>query len=198
MRWIVFDYGEVISSYTDALPSLADAYGVSLAEFESAYWASRNAYDRGQSDLDYWREIGSRLGVSVSPALASTLTDLDIAGWLHVEPSTVELIEALGTAGVPLALLSNAPVSFARTAEQQSWTKHFRHLVFSGDLGYAKPDERIWAHLVSLLDAAPADVVFLDDRQANIDGALAAGLDARLWSPRIGAELRTQLGDFGA
>jgi putative hydrolase of the HAD superfamily len=177
VRWIVFDYGEVISLHTPALPDLAAMAGVPEAEFTAAYWTARDAYDRGSSDLDFWTAVHP----GVSPELAASLTEMDIAGWLHTEPSTLALLDELTDAGVSLALLSNAPVSFARVAEQQEWTKHFQRLVYSGDLGIAKPDPEIWVALARELDAAPGDCVLLDDRQVNVDAALAAGMGAVQW-----------------
>jgi putative hydrolase of the HAD superfamily len=195
VRWIVFDYGEVISTKTAALPALAGLMGVPEDDFTAAYWAVRDPYDRGQPDLDYWRAVGVEVGVDVGEELSERLTEIDVAGWLHPDPATLELLAELDRTRIPLALLSNAPSSFARTAERQEWTRHFRHLVFSGDLGIAKPDERIWAELANRLDARPADCVFLDDRQANIDGAKAAGMSAMLWtSPALA---RTDLVDLG-
>ncbi|KAA2260103.1 HAD family phosphatase [Solihabitans fulvus] len=194
MRWLVFDYGEVISRRTEAVPALAARLGVDAEAFDASYWAARNPYDRGQADLDYWRAVAAPFGVTVDEGTSSELTDLDVAGWLYPEPATLELLADLDEAGVPLALLSNAPVSFGRVAERQPWTKHFRHLVFSGDLGVAKPDAEIWATLVERLGARPADCVFLDDRQENIDGALAAGLGGWLWADAADARTRlTQL-----
>lgn len=181
MRWVVFDYGEVISKPTEELPTLASLLGVSVEAFSSGYWTARDAYDRGQSDLEYWRAVGAAVDVPVDAALAERLTEVDVRGWLRPEPAVVGLIEELASAGVPLALLSNAPVSFARTAEKQPWTRHFQHLVFSGDLGVAKPDPRIFTGLAELIGAAPGDCVFFDDRQANVDGAIAAGLSGVLW-----------------
>jgi putative hydrolase of the HAD superfamily len=109
------------------------------------------------------------------------LTSLDIEGWLHPEPAALKLLAALDEAGSALALLSNAPVSFARVAERQDWARHFLATVFSGDLGCAKPDAEIFAALVSRLDANPGDCLFFDDRQANVDAALEAGLWAHRW-----------------
>ncbi|PXY31468.1 HAD family hydrolase [Prauserella muralis] len=180
-RWLVFDYGEVLCSRTEAIPKLAARMGVPAETFEPAYWACRDAYDRGASDALYWQAVGATVGVDVDTVLSDELTRLDIEGWSHVEPSTVELLEALAEAGSALALLSNAPVSFARFAERQPWARHFRELVFSGDLGIAKPDSAIFEVLLARLGADPADCLFFDDKQANVDGARAAGLRAHRW-----------------
>jgi len=198
MRWIVFDFGEVISQRNPALPLMAERLGVSLDAFEAAYW-DRDAYDRGGSDASYWSSIGSALGLSFDSAVVREMTSMDNAGWLD-DPvaDTVALIEDLSSLGVPLALLSNAPVTFARLAEKVPWAKHFRHLVFSGDLGLAKPDLEIFRRVESVIGSS--DVIFFDDRASNVEGARAAGWDARLWTSAAAArlELRTEFGDLGA
>jgi putative hydrolase of the HAD superfamily len=198
MRWIVFDFGEVISQRNPARPAMAAKLGVTLEAFEAPYW-DRDAYDRGGSDADYWARIGSSLGLTLDDALVRELTAMDNAGWLD-DPvvETVALIEDLAALGVPLALLSNAPSTFGRLAEKVPWAKHFRHLIFSGDLGCAKPDAAIWKHTSSVIGST--DVIFFDDRLSNVEGALVAGWDARLWTSAAvaRAELRTEFGDLGA
>jgi putative hydrolase of the HAD superfamily len=187
VRWIVFDYGEVICRKSEAMPVLAGLLGTTTDEFAAAYWGEREPYDLGGSDLDFWRAVGARVGTPVDEALSAELSEIDIAGWLHPDEGTLALIAELAGAGVPLALLSNAPSSFGRAAEREPWTRHFRHLVFSGDLGVTKPDPRIWLELTRRLGVTPADCVFLDDRQVNVDGALAAGVVALLWRDSAGA-----------
>ncbi|HET6503413.1 MAG TPA: HAD-IA family hydrolase [Amycolatopsis sp.] len=180
-NWVVFDYGEVICGRTTALPALAETLGVAVADFEPHYWAHRDDYDRGGTDLAYWGAIGAALGVSVDQSTSDTLTGLDAAGWSRIEPATLELLAALSASGAALALLSNAPASFARYAERQSWAGRFRVRVFSGDVGVAKPDAEIFEILLSRLGATAADCLFFDDRQSNVDGARALGLRAHVW-----------------
>jgi putative hydrolase of the HAD superfamily len=182
LSWLVFDYGGVISLHTKAIPAMAARVGASAEAFEPGYWSERDAYDRGLPDLDYWRAVCSHVGVSVDAALSEDLTRLDIEGWLPTDDRTVKLLGRLAGAGARLALLSNAPSSFGRVAERQPWAEHFTHLVFSGDLGLAKPDVEIYAALVGKLGARAADCLFVDDRQANVDGAVAAGWTAHLWT----------------
>ncbi|MTD58038.1 HAD-IA family hydrolase [Amycolatopsis sp. RM579] len=161
--------------------------GVALGEFEPHYWAFRDRYDRGCSDLEYWSAIGAELGVPVDESTSDTLTRIDIEGWSTLEPSTVELITALAIADKALALLSNAPVSFARHAEKQDWAKNFRVLLFSGDVGVAKPDPEIFKLLLERLDVPADECVFFDDRESNVEGARAAGLQAFQWRGRPAA-----------
>ena len=180
-KWVVFDYGEVICGRTTALPDLAATLGVPHDDFEPPYWRHRGAYDRGETDLQYWSAIGRDLGVTVDESTSDSLTAIDIGGWSKVEPASLELLAALDEAGAALALLSNAPSSFARFAERQDWAGHFRVRVFSGDIGVAKPDPEIFRHLLSRLGAKAVDCLFFDDRESNVDGARAVGLRAHVW-----------------
>lgn len=195
MRWVVFDFGQVIGLRTEAVPSLAARLGAPLPEFEAGYWKHRATYDLVGDDLAYWRAVLDPVGIAVDAGLVAELTELDEAGWLRVDPGALALIVELFEAGVPLAILSNAPSSFGRTMRAQSWTKYFRTLLFSADLGVSKPDRAIYETLLDRIDASAADCFFTDDRQANVDGAVAAGLRAERWQ---GADaLRPFLVEFG-
>ena len=195
MNWVVFDYGNVISRPTAALPTLAARIGAPETEFTAAYWAHRERYDAGAPDQWYWQSVSAAAGGRpVDAALCAELTELDVAGWLVTDPDSLALLAELDAAGVPLALLSNATSSFGRAAERQDWAGHFRHLMFSGDLGVIKPDAEIFAALTDRLAARPGECFFLDDRQINVDGAHAAGLHAARWTDARTA--REQLAGF--
>lgn len=181
MTWAVFDYGEVLCTRTEALPRLAARLGVSQERFESAYWAHRDAYDRGCSDEEYWSAVAASTGARLDGDAVADLTRLDIEGWSYLHPASAALLDELARDGAQLALLSNAPSSFARFAERQPWAEHFRVRVFSGDVGCAKPDAKIFELLAERLGARPSDCVFFDDREVNVTGARAAGLRAHLW-----------------
>jgi putative hydrolase of the HAD superfamily len=118
----------------------------------------------------------------VDEALSDKLTRIDVEGWGHLEPSSKALLEALSEAGASLALLSNAPSVFGDWVRAQDWARHFRVTLFSGDVRCVKPDAKIFELLLEQLEAEPGDCLFFDDRQSNVDGANAVGLQARLWN----------------
>ncbi|MBB3662982.1 putative hydrolase of the HAD superfamily [Prauserella sediminis] len=184
--WVVFDYGEVLCRRTTALPELAGRLDVPPATFEPAYWAHRDPYDRGASDVAYWQAVADTVDTAVDVQAVHELTAIDARGWSQLDPDAERLVEALAESGRRLAVLSNAPASFARHAEQQPWTRHFEQLIFSGDVGMAKPDAEIYRLLVQRLGCAPGDCLFFDDRRRNVDAARMAGLRAEVWP---GAEI---------
>ncbi|MFJ4918751.1 HAD-IA family hydrolase [Streptomyces sp. NPDC088725] len=193
--WVVFDYGEVLSLQTDVRPAMAELLHVPVPDFCDAWASERYAYDRGASDTEYWWAVGARLGVPVDEELAARLTAIDISGWIETRPEALALLAELAEARIPLALLSNAPYSHARVFRRQPWAASFRHLLFSGELGMAKPQPEVWDCLTEQLGARASDLLFLDDRQENVDSARAAGLRAEHWTTTDRA--RDRLVDFG-
>jgi putative hydrolase of the HAD superfamily len=52
----------------------------------------------------------------------------------------------------------------------------FERILVSDELGKAKPDESIFRELRN--EIADRSVLFIDDRQRNVDAAIAAGINA--------------------
>jgi len=175
----MFDYGGVVSHPPSAgeLASLAGAADVSVPALEGAYWAWRRAYDLAELDAaEYWRQVGRDLRRDFSDAKISELSRLDSASWLRLQAGTVALIEDLAAAGLPLALLSNAPGELAEAIGALPVAAHFGHLFFSCQLKVAKPDPRCYNRALTGLGASAQDVIFIDDRSENVAAAAALGL----------------------
>jgi putative hydrolase of the HAD superfamily len=185
----MFDYAGVLSHPPPdaAGAELAAAVGSTPGPFWPAYWADRAAYDTAKVDATtYWNEVSGR---ALPQDLIDRLITLDTRMWLYLNADTMALIEDLARRDVPLALLSNAPLELARAIDEQPWAKLFRHRFFSADLGRAKPDPRVYTDVCARLGAVPAEVVFVDDRQENVDAALALGIDARLFTAAAALDL---------
>ena len=89
------------------------------------------------------------------------------------EPPLIGAVHTARAAGIRTALLSNAD----GPGEPIPWLDRlFDVLVFSGDVGVAKPDLEIYRLTVSRLGVAPGECVFVDDLAVNVWGAVAAGL----------------------
>ena len=76
-------------------------------------------------------------------------------------------------------ILSNSFVG-AREREQEAYGLEDMCdvIVYSHEVGYVKPDPRIYHVMCGSLGVSPEDTVLLDDIQANVDGARSAGMRA--------------------
>ena len=75
------------------------------------------------------------------------------------------------------ALLSNS-ADGARREEQARYgfAELFGTIVYSHEVGFAKPDKQVYALLCGELGVAHAELVSLDDVQENVDAAIELGI----------------------
>lgn len=183
MTWLLCDYGEVLClAPSDAdREALAAAAGWDLTrgDFWAAYWADRPAYDRGDLSVrDYWARL---LGHPPLPYQLDDLIAADMAGWLRPNLRSLAAAERAAGRGLHLAILSNAPVEVANAIDGAPWLAAFSRRFFSCWLRAVKPDPAAYHAVLEALDAQPEEVVFFDDRPANVAGAAELGIDARLF-----------------
>ncbi|WP_019819220.1 HAD-IA family hydrolase [Saccharomonospora saliphila] len=97
---------------------------------------------------------------------AGVLTDVDAVRLLSA-------VDGLRAVGGRSALVSNAASGGEVRARL---TGRFDTLVFSGEVGCAKPDPEIYLMAARRLGLAPGDCVFVDDAYGNVAGAVATGM----------------------
>jgi 2-haloacid dehalogenase len=111
-------------------------------------------------------------------------------------PGTIALLDELRTRDVALYALSNwAAETFAATRHLFPFLDGFDGLVISGKIGVAKPDPRIFSHLLDAHRLDARELLFVDDRAKNVEAARAVGIEGVLFEGASG--LRAELGRRG-
>ena len=77
-----------------------------------------------------------------------------------------------------LGMLSDAMPSLIRFMDQWGLLSLFDATVISTQIGAIKPDPKMYEAILQRMNADPADCLFVDDRAANLEGAIAAGMKA--------------------
>jgi putative hydrolase of the HAD superfamily len=190
-RVVVFDYGEVISlEPTDVdRAALVARAGVDAEPFWTAYWAHREPLDQGTISIaDYWTAVASDLGVEWDAVDVHELWALDHRGWLSVDPGTLRVLHALADGGTRMALLSNAGADFSGWLRSGSFAPLFERVFVSGELGLVKPNADIYEHVIAELGITPAELLFVDNKSENVEGARAVGGDGHVFTDAAGLE----------
>jgi putative hydrolase of the HAD superfamily len=198
---LLVDFGGVLT--TSVLQAFED-FGVSvgaarglLLELLSNDAACRKLlveHESGRIDADAFdRGFAERLhahGVAVDPERLS----VRMQAGLRRDDDTVRLIEELRTAGVLIALVSNA---FGRDCYAGFDLSALADVVvISSEVGIRKPSRRIYAIACERLGVTPEQAIMIDDLQQNLDGATRLGIAGVLHTEA--ADTRKQLDErFG-
>ena len=183
MKAVLLDMGGVVLDIDPrgVLTFWADAAGEDVEPLMER-WRIDDAYkalEIGAIDFaEYTAALSQRLGIELS---ANQWRE----GWNallgEAYPTVAEMLPRLAN-HVPLYCFSNT-----NAVHEAVWQSRlagllpsFEKVYASWRIGCRKPDVDAYLHVAADMGIAPADIVFLDDNRANIEGALAAGLDARL------------------
>ena len=182
MRAVIFDYGEVLCSPDPAAHRrLLALTGLNNDAFERLYWRDRRDYDLGVLDgPGYWAKFAGDAGLSFTPAQIEALIENDVLTWTgHLNEPMLAWAAALQDAGLLTAILSNMGPDVLRTMRQEfAWLAHFDQLIWSCELGIAKPDPAIYSLTCEKLGVPLSEALFIDDKQENVGAAEHLGLHA--------------------
>ena len=151
-----------------------------LDRFQEVYWADRAAFDRAALTPEaYWDTVANRLSRTLTETERQRITELDNLSWSYPDPIMLAWATALRQAGMKIGLLSNMPITLrAYLRAFCAWLPVFDHSCYSCDVRLAKPEPEIFLQTLAGLGEEPGDVLFLDDREENIDAARALGIQS--------------------
>lgn len=186
LRAVIFDYGMVLSAppAPAAFAHLLRITGLEPPRLNEFYWAHRHAYDEGKlSGQAFWRQVALDAALALTPDQIDELAGWDAHMWTTENPPMLAWQQQLSARGVKTAILSNMGDNIHESIVRKfNWLARFDVLVWSYELGIAKPDPAIYRHVLAELAVAPAEALFIDDKHANIEAALNLGIKAHLFS----------------
>jgi len=104
-------------------------------------------------------------------------------------PGSLELVERLDAAGVPLFAITNFGHEFWEMFRPtQPVFDRFRDIIVSGTEKLTKPDPAIYALAIARFGIDPAGALFVDDVAANVAGAESAGIAGHRFVDAAGLE----------
>ncbi len=182
LRAIILDYGMVLCRQPSLgeIDRIAQIFGVDHATFWQLYEKHRGAYDKNDIEgKEYWGRFASDTNTHLDDDTIEQLLRWDIEIWSNLEQPLLSWTRSLRVAGFQTALLSNLHLRFsAHLRSNSEWLQLFDHLIFSSEVGLLKPDPAIFLNCLEALRVKPEQALFIDDRGANVETAIALGIYA--------------------
>ncbi len=177
-------YSEVLASHGIA----ADPDRIE-DDFRAAF--QRHATTLPTSDEVFWKRVfrdacaSARMSENLfAPAFAAAYDAFAKGRAWRLLDGAEEVLDFLKARGYRLAVLSNSDSRFRTVLADHGLDTFFEQCFLSGEIGYEKPDSRIFRHAESVLGLAPRQILHIgDSRPADAEGAAAAGWNACLLDP---------------
>jgi putative hydrolase of the HAD superfamily len=107
-------------------------------------------------------------------------------GWKKIIPHCLKkakirhkmkkLVLSLKQKGIKTAVLSNVSQPFAQRHYRLGHYRIFDYLILSCEVGFRKPDPRIFHRALSAVGVKPEESIFIDDKEKNIKAAEKIGI----------------------
>jgi putative hydrolase of the HAD superfamily len=180
IRAVILDFGEVLCHVPtlEAVDPLARIFQMDSQSFFPIYLQSRGPYDRGDLlPAEYWEKFAAQLGVQLDANTIERVRRLDVDLWSRINDAMVRWLQQIHSAGFKTAILSNMPTDMVSHVRKNfAWISHFDHQIFSAEVRSIKPEPAIYQHCIEALGVQPSEALFIDDRDANLEQARAAGI----------------------
>ena len=185
IRAVIFDYGEVLCRRAplEEFAPMAKILNISPERLVERYMENRLPYDRGDlTAAEYWTGFARETGVVLNDAQIGELDRRDCDLWWRLDPQLLDWVDRLRAGGIKAGVLSNMFIGLAKLIRAKApWRDRFDDFTLSAEIHEVKPDAAIYEHSLKQLSVAPGEALFLDDREVNIDGARAVGMEGLLF-----------------
>ena len=207
VRAVLFDFGHTLVDFARTEEALRVAYGVvrdKLTEWVEDRappevdelveriagavddMVGRSYMERRMEELDQvalFEQAFAAIGYELPRELLYEVAEIDHDSFsrsLTAPPSTLETLARLREMGLRLGLISNLsllPHKVREDLDRLEIAPYLDAAAFSSEVGFRKPDARIFLHTLKALGEDPAHAVFVGDRlNDDVVGAQAVGM----------------------
>lgn len=183
MKNVIFDMGNVLLTYdpevclNHIVEKEEDRALIRRELFEGPEWVQG---DLGElTDEERFNGVSKRVPERLHEELRRCTVEWDMC--MHPVKQAREFCDYLKKSGFGIYVLSNASSSFYRYFPRFAPFDYFDGIVVSCDIHIIKPDIRIYQHLLKKYNLRADECFFIDDLEANIEGAKNAGIDGAVF-----------------
>ncbi|GAG70859.1 unnamed protein product [marine sediment metagenome] len=171
-KWVILDVMGVIFEVSDDTNDLLVPYIQKINDMISAEKINEMYLKASLGEIssfDFWNELGFGLKY---PEIERDYLDT----CLRIDSEFAEIAKTLSKS-YSLAILSNDVKEWSNYLRTKfDLSRLFKIIIISSEVGYRKPDKRIYNILLDRIQSLSSDCVFVDDRAKNLRPASEIGI----------------------
>lgn len=177
VRFLYFDLGGVMFHYNGGLIELTKENGLTIEDFNKVFNKYEHKIAVGEMTLqELWEEYKQALCLNNSVHLDF------LEYWVsHFVPiyETHTLVQELALQ-YPIGILSNLYLGTLEKIQEKKYIPNIQYstIILSCEVKSAKPDKEIYKIAQQQAKVAPQEILFIDDKEINVEAAKALGWQA--------------------
>jgi epoxide hydrolase-like predicted phosphatase len=177
IKVIAFDYGGVIKiNENDLFGDICNYLKISKDEWSKEYSKINDIYDTGDKGFeDVMYSLASKFNNSEETRYFIKKLLEESKGKSHLNTELIEMIKDLKGKGYKTPLLSNNSSTLRKKLAEHNILGLFDEIVISGEVGFSKPNPKIFDILFKKLNSKPEEVVFIDNSIDMFEGSEKIG-----------------------
>jgi epoxide hydrolase-like predicted phosphatase len=173
IKAIVFDYGGVIKiNDSDLIADVCEYLNINKEDWLKEYFKINHlANTQDVSSEDIFKMV--TLKFDDGEEAQNHVLDLmkSDKGKYHLNNELIDIIKEFRNKGYKTALLSNNSIELRNKLEDIGIINIFDEVIISAEVGFQKPEPKIFQILFDKLRVKPNEVVFIDDTPRSLGGA---------------------------
>lgn len=131
------------------------------------------------SEADYWNYVNNSFGQSLS---LDQITNLLIEAY-SVNQNVVDYVKKVRSEGIKTCICTNNfPTRINALSKKFNFLSDFDVQIFSYQVGFNKPDPKIFQSLIDKSGVLPSELFYADDNQSCVDSAKSLGINAIVYT----------------
>ncbi len=182
IKAVIFDYGKVLSGAkgTSARKDIAEAFGVDDIAMGECMRQLIPLFNTEKIDEPkFWERVSSLLNKPI-PQNPENLWRKSFLEHFALNEPMLAYAKSLQTRGLKIGILSNNIPPWTDIIRGKGGYEGFDDVVISCEVGFAKPDPKIYKLALDRMKVAGDESLFVDDKEENLEVAKSLGMNTVL------------------
>jgi putative hydrolase of the HAD superfamily len=178
---VLFDLGGVIVNWHNSwlIQDVSDEFQLQKEKLSKEYYKNLPKIATGKiNEKELWHVIGKELESKKLMNLNESLLDRIFQKHCSLNNSMINLSKELSQKGITVGILSNTEPASYSAIEKLTSLDHFEYKFLSYNIGYLKPNQEIYRHVIDNVPFLKEELFFIDDLKTNVESARVEGIDS--------------------
>ena len=198
IKCVLFDIGGVLVDWHMSwiTSEVSKRFGIEESLLGEAFSKYLHELDSGKIDEKiFWQKIADEVDSESLYNNTESLWDTYFRKNAKLNHDVTNLAKIIKSKSYMMGIVSNIEQVTHRIVDEWNILDDFEHHFMSYQIGFSKPDPRIYKHVLSKLPFEANEMFFVDDKKSNVDAAKESGLNSVLFDGF--SKLKKSLDEYG-